>query len=126
MEVRLWTLPRCVGMIAFPSLTFFTSAPTGNCIWYDEPALWEEIEGLFRENGVVASKLAYPALILPPQIQQIVENRGYGNLAEGDECDAETMKSLVCLQDQVMRLQALEDELQVDYWNLRSGGVTAT
>lgn len=116
-----------VNSVLFSDFTYVVSfASTGNCIWYDEPALWGDIETLFNENDVVASMLEYPALTLRPQIQRFVEHRGYGNVAEEVESDAETKKRMDLLQYHITRLQALEDELQVDYWSLRSGRVTTT
>lgn len=63
---------------------------------------------------------------LPPEIERIVYNRGYGDIATEDTVDPETKAKLKQLRDQVHAIETTETTLQMDYWGLRGAGARAS
>jgi hypothetical protein len=89
---------------------------TGNCIWYNEPSLWKDIERLLVENKVTASQLSYPELSIPPEIKRIVETGGYGELAKGTDSESMVVDQF---QARLTKLKAAEERLQDNYWRIK-------
>jgi ATP-dependent RNA helicase DDX1 len=91
----------------------------GNCIWYDEPLFLKNIESLLHKNKVRGTKAPYPLRSLPPDIQRIIESKGYGDFAADSSSDPEMTTKLMSLEHQIDDVEATETALQVNYWGLR-------
>ncbi|GKY97482.1 ATP-dependent RNA helicase ddx1 [Mayamaea pseudoterrestris] len=92
----------------------------GNCIWYDEPLLWEKIESLLSKNKVRGTKATYPFESLPPEIKRLVDSKGYGDFATQSDFDAEMTNTLKALKNRIHNVEMTESALQLNYWGLRA------
>lgn len=93
----------------------------GNCIWYDEPQFLNNIKSLLQKNDVSITKLDWPNLQLPADIQALVKSGGYGaQVKSGSALNPETKARMQKIEKQVKELSLTESSLQTDYWELRN------
>jgi ATP-dependent RNA helicase DDX1 len=99
----------------------------GNCIWYDEPKYMSDIEKLLKQNKVSITKLQWPELKLPAEIQSVVQSGGYGETAGGGgTLDPAVKAKMDKIGSRVKQLELTESSLQTDYWTLRNKFRTVT
>lgn len=66
------------------------------------------------------TKMDWPSLLLPFTIQEIVQNKGYGeHKKSGGALNPEVKIKMEKIDDQVKQLTITESSLQMDYWSLR-------
>ena len=67
------------------------------------------------------TKLKWPELELPADIQGIIKSGGYGEHAKGGGAlNPEVKLKMEKVEDQVKQLELTESSLQADYWMLRN------
>jgi len=79
-----------------------------------------EIQKLLGKNKVKMTKLSYPDLTLPPEMQSIVESGGYGEYADGGSIVPELQNRIRQQEGRIREITLTESALQEDYWNLRN------
>ena len=91
----------------------------GNCIWYNEPALFSGIQKLLTLNKVSVTSINWPELNLPAEIKSLVEGGGYGDYAGGGTVDPEMEAKMKQLESQVKMVGLTEFALQNEFWKFR-------
>jgi len=91
----------------------------GNCIWYDEPKLVQDIERLMKDNKVSMAKLKWPGLQIPADIAEAVTTGKYGRVSSGGSMHPATEKRMKILADNVSELVITEFALQSEYWKFK-------
>ncbi len=100
-------------IVTLHSLGFYFSVlvALGNCIWYDEPSLLQNIRK--KLNTVVFKEVPFPNMTLPVEIKAILKS---ARLSSSQEVAS---GSLLTNNQQVRDLVALEKKSQSEYFNLK-------
>ena len=78
------------------------------------------IMSLLQKNNVPVTKLQWPDLKLPADIQSLVKSGGYGEQTKGSgSLNPEVKAKMQKIEIQVKQLTMTESSLQTDYWELR-------
>jgi hypothetical protein len=81
----------------------------------------KDIEELLKQNKVSMTKLKWPGLKLPAEIQSIVKTGGYGeHIQSGGALDPKVKAKMESIESRVKEVEVMEDNLQNSYWNLRN------
>ncbi|CAB9508555.1 ATP-dependent RNA helicase Ddx1 (Fragment) [Seminavis robusta] len=92
----------------------------GNCIWYNEPQYFGNIDKLLVANNVKDTKLQYPGLVLPANVEALVANKSYGERVQGNgPLNPEVKAKMDAISSQLDVLTKAESSMQKDYWSIR-------